>query len=118
MASACGLVDTVGQGASGDSRVLCRDTRVYSAVTIAWARDSARRWVNHKLGELLLQPGRFVVEDVPLFDPGRHQAEGRMERFGFFPSEVLTYHGIGTTKPLIVLGHASAVTVHLLGKAC
>lgn len=64
---------------------------------------------------LLQEPGRFVLQEAPLPEPGPQEALVRVERCGICGSDVHVYLGESTIKPPVVLGHEFAGTIHALG---
>ncbi len=54
---------------------------------------------------LLAEPERFVLEEVPIPEPGVEDVIVQVERSGICGSDVHIYHGVSPLKPPVVLGH-------------
>ena len=65
--------------------------------------------------QLLVQPGRFVLQEVPDPSPGAHEVVLRVERVGICGSDLHIYRDQSFIKPPVVLGHEFAGVVVALG---
>jgi L-iditol 2-dehydrogenase len=65
---------------------------------------------------MLIEPERFVLEEVPVPQPQPNEVIVKVERSGICGSDVHIYHGVSPLKPPVVLGHEFSGTAHLLGK--
>ena len=65
--------------------------------------------------QLLAQPGRFILQEVPDPSPGAHEVVLRVERVGICGSDLHIYRDQSFIKPPVVLGHEFAGVVVALG---
>jgi L-iditol 2-dehydrogenase len=65
---------------------------------------------------MLVEPGHFVLQEVPIPEPGPAEVILKVERVGICGSDVHIYHGLSPrTKPPLVLGHEFSGTIHSIG---
>lgn len=64
---------------------------------------------------LLAEAEKFVVQEVPIPEPGEKDVIVQVERSGICGSDVHIYHGISPLKPPVVLGHEFVGTVYAMG---
>jgi L-iditol 2-dehydrogenase len=64
---------------------------------------------------MLVEPERFVIEEVPIPQPGPAEVILKVERAGICGSDVHIYHGVSSIKPPVVLGHEFSGTIHSAG---
>jgi len=67
---------------------------------------------------MLIEPEQFVLQEVPIPEPGSAEVILKVERVGICGSDVHIYHGLSPrTKPPLVLGHEFSGTIHSVGTA-
>lgn len=65
---------------------------------------------------ILVEPEHFVLQEVPIPEPGPAEVILKVERVGICGSDVHIYHGLSPrTRPPLVLGHEFSGTIHSLG---
>jgi L-iditol 2-dehydrogenase len=65
---------------------------------------------------LLAEPEHFVLEEVPIPEPGDKDVIVQVERSGICGSDVHIYLGVSPLKPPVVLGHEFVGTVYAMGQ--
>ena len=65
---------------------------------------------------MLVEPEHFVLQKVPIPEPGPAEVILKVERVGICGSDVHIYHGLSPrTRPPLVLGHEFSGTIHSIG---
>jgi len=65
---------------------------------------------------MLVEPEQFVLQEVPIPEPGPAEVILEVERVGICGSDVHIYHGLSPrTRPPLVLGHEFSGTIHSVG---
>lgn len=65
---------------------------------------------------MLVAPEQFVLQEVPVPEPGPAEVVLKVERVGICGSDVHIYYGLSPrTRPPLVLGHEFSGTVHSMG---